>query len=141
MGLIPDNEKETIRSRLTEMDRTVKLVNFTQEFECMYCRETRQIMEELADLSDKLSVDVYDFKQHKDVAEQYGIDKIPATVLVGDKDRGIRFFGIPSGYEFATLMDDILMVSKQESGLTTESKELLAALSEPMHLQVFVTPT
>ncbi len=123
------------------MKSPVKLVVFTQENECMYCKETRTLIEELADTSPKLSVDVYDFVEHKDIAQQYKIDKIPATVVMGGEDYGIRFFGIPGGYEFASLLQDIKMISSGESGLSQESKDFLAKLNEELHLQVFVTPT
>jgi alkyl hydroperoxide reductase subunit AhpF len=107
----------------------------------MYCRETRQLMEEITELSDKITLEEYDFVADKDVVKRYSIDKIPATVVEGDKDYGIRFFGIPAGYEFGTLIEDIIMISKGDSGLEPETRLALATLSEPVHLQVFVTPT
>ena len=95
--------------------------------------------------SDKISLEVYDFVNDKEVAEHYNIDKIPALVIMkgGDdpKDYGIRFFGIPSGYEFSTVIEDIMMVSTGDSGLSDDTKSYLANLKEPLHLQVFVTPT
>jgi glutaredoxin-like protein len=113
--------------------------------ECQYCAETRQIAEELAALSDKILVEVYDFMKDKEVAEHYNIDKIPAMVLLkgGDKpkDYNIRFYGIPSGYEFSTLIQDILMVGKGESGLSEDAKVAINKLAGELHLQVFVTPT
>jgi len=66
---------------------------------------------------------------------------IPAIVTVGSKDYGIRFFGIPVGYEFITLLSSIIDVSKNESGLEETTKEELAKINEPVHVQVFVTPT
>jgi glutaredoxin-like protein len=96
-------------------------------------------------LSDKLSVEVVDFVNDKEIVEEYGVDKIPAVAVVAGgeepKDYGIRFYGIPSGYEFSTLIEDIVMVSAQESGLSTQTIAELEALTEPLHLQVFVTPT
>lgn len=95
----------------------------------------------VAALSGKLSFEVYDFVADEDQARKYHVDKIPATVIVGDKDYGIRFFGIPSGYEFGSVISAIAMVSKRESGLTAETKKKLATLTKPLHLEVFVTPT
>jgi glutaredoxin-like protein len=99
------------------------------------------VMEELAGLSDKLSVQVYNFAIDRDKAKEHRIDKIPGTLIAGEKDYGIRFYGIPSGYEFAALLDDILMVSSRDSGLSEESREKLVGLKSPLHIQVFVTPT
>jgi glutaredoxin-like protein len=119
---------------------------FTQEIECQFCSETRQIVEEVAALSDKISAEIYNFVTDKAVAELYSIDKIPAIALIrvedeGDKDYGIRFYGIPSGYEFQTVIEDIIDVSNGESGLQPKTKEAVAGITEPVHFQVFVTPT
>jgi glutaredoxin-like protein len=147
MSLISEKDAEYLRGEFeTSLLNPVKLVVFTQEFECQFCAETRQIAEEIAGLSDLISVEVYDLVADKAQAELYGIDKIPATILLrvedgGDKDYGIRFFGIPSGYEFTSVIEDVIDVSKGESGLQPKTKEVVADLTEPVHLQVFVTPT
>ncbi len=73
--------------------------------------------------------------------ETYKVDKIPAIALVGAKDYGIRFYGIPAGYEFSSLMDDIVAVSKGESGLAPATKAAVAKINQPVHIQVYVTPT
>ncbi len=141
MSLLRENDRAAIIKQFTALDQPVKIINFTQKFECDSCQETRELIEELAALSGKLSVEVHDFVENKDQVAKYNIDKIPATVLVGDKDYGIRFYGIPSGYEFATLLEDLVMVSKRDSGLAEDSRKKLAALTMPLHLQVFTTPT
>lgn len=141
MALLDDSVKEEIAKRFKDLANPVKIINFTQTIECNYCGETRQIMEELVTLSDKISLEVYNFIEDKDKAKAYGIDKIPATVVQGEQDVGIRFYGIPSGYEFVTLLDSIGMISKGESGLSEASKEQLATLTSPIHIQVFITPT
>jgi glutaredoxin-like protein len=141
MALFNESVREEIKTRFADLVDPVTIINFTQTIECDYCADTRRIMEELANLSDKIDLEVYNFIEDKERAESFGIDKIPATLITGDRDAGIRFYGIPSGYEFVTLLEDILMVSKGESGLSAVSKEKLAALANPVHLQVFITPT
>ena len=94
-----------------------------------------------AELSDNISLEVYNFITDKQQVSRYSIDKIPATVIEGESDYGIRFFGVPSGFEFGTLIESIVMASKGDSGLKPETREALAQLAEPVHLQVFVTPT
>jgi len=141
MPFIQERDKKPIQDRLKEMVQPTKIINFTQELECEYCRETRQLLEELTALSEKLSLEVYNFQIDKAKAQEYRIDKIPATVLLGEKDYGIRFYGIPAGYEFSSLLDDIISVSKRDSGLSPKSREKLKAVTQPLHLQVFVTPT
>lgn len=145
MALLKPEDQEHLRIEFANLQRPVKLVVFTQEFECQYCKETRQIAEEVSALSGLISLEVYDFVGDKEIAEQYNIDKIPATVVMqgGDDplDYGIRYYGIPSGYEFSSVIHDILTVGQGESGLSAESKAWLAALTKPIHMQVFVTPT
>lgn len=145
MELLTAEVKNQLQEAFANLATPVKLVVFTQENECEYCAETRQISQEIAALSDKLSIEVYDFVEDREVADRYGIDKIPATVVArgGDnpKDYNIRYYGIPSGYEFSSLIEDILMISAGVSGLSETTKGWLANLTEPLHLQVFVTPT
>ncbi len=145
MSLLNAKIQDQVREEFAGLVHPVKLVLFTQEMECLYCKETHQLVEEVSALSDQLSLEVYDFAKDKAVAEQYGVDKIPAVVVVAGgkeaKDYGIRLYGIPSGYEFSTLIQDIVMVSQQDSGLSQATRDQLAALTQPLHLQVFVTPT
>jgi glutaredoxin-like protein len=147
MALISAQDAEHLKSEFEEqLVNPVKLVMFTQSFECQFCAETRQIVEEVAALSDQVTYEVYDFVDDKEVAEKYGIDKIPAIVVLrseegGERDYGVRFYGIPSGYEFTSIIEDIMDVSKGESGLKPASKEAVAKIDEPVHFQVFVTPT
>lgn len=145
MSLLKEKDRQQLIKEFAALQQPVKLVVFTQELECQFCVETRMIAEEVAALSDKITLEIYDFVRDQEIAEQYKIDKIPAMVVMqgGDnsKDFGIRYFGIPSGYEFTTLIQGILMVSSGESGLSAETKAYAAALTEPLHLQVFVTPT
>jgi len=123
------------------MVEPVKLLFFTQTIACQFCRETEQLLREVAALSDKITLQVYNFVTDKAVADQYGIDKIPATVVMGAADYGIRFYGIPSGYEFTSLIEDIVDVSRGKSGLSAKTLELLQAIKDPVHVQVFITPT
>lgn len=128
-----------------QLQSPVKMILFTQEQDCQYCAETQQIVEEVASLSDQVSVQVLTFDPESTDVQELGIDKVPAIAVLQDGevpvDYGIRFFGIPSGYEFTSLIEDILMVSSGNSGLDESTQSFLASLTEPLHLQVFITPT
>ncbi|HXE75479.1 MAG TPA: thioredoxin family protein [Candidatus Xenobia bacterium] len=139
--MFSESDRKEIRERLKGLTNPVKLIHFTQELDCEFCPVTRRLLEQLVELSDKLSLEVYNFQLDKEKVAQYHIDKVPATVLEGAKDYGIRFYGIPHGYEFATLLDSVLAVSQGESGLSRATVERLRNLEQPVHLQVFVTPT
>jgi glutaredoxin-like protein len=145
MTLLKEEDRKHLTEAFEKLQHPVQILVFTQELECQYCRETREIAEEIAGLSAKISYEVYDFVSDRAVVEQYGIDKIPALAIIrgGDapKDYGIRYYGLPSGYEFTSLVEDIMMISRGESGLSEETKTQLSTLTTPLHLQVFVTPT
>jgi alkyl hydroperoxide reductase subunit AhpF len=141
MQLIRDEDATVVKERLKDLVGPVRLVHFTQELNLEYGREARQLLEELAALSHKVSVEVFNFLLDKDKAAEYGVDKVPATVVRNGKDFGIRFYGLTAGYEFASLLDAIVTVSKGDSGLNAASRERLSQVAQPIHLQVFVTPT
>ena len=144
MALINDKDGKVIRERLAALPGTVTLAIFTQEFECEYCLQTRELAEEVAGLSDgKVRTEVWDLVKDKARADGMGIDKIPALAVLGGngEDYGIRFYGIPAGYEFASLLESLEMVAKGDSGLAPATREKLKALQSPVNLQVFVTPT
>jgi glutaredoxin-like protein len=141
MPLLPEKVRQQIEKRLKDLKEPIKLVVFTQEFECPTCEENRTLMEEVARTVPEVSVEVNDFVLDKDEGDAYKIDKIPATVVEGKKDYGIRFYGIPNGYEFSSLVEAINMVSLDDSMLSTQTREQIKALSKPVTIQVFITPT
>jgi len=143
MPFIVGDDAKKVQEILSQLPRTVTLTYFTQELECQFCRETRQLVEELRDLSqEKIKLEIFNFINDKTIADQYKVDKIPAIVLTADgKDYGIRYFGIPSGYEFSSLLEDIQQLAAGEPGLSEETKKQIEKITQPVHLQVFVTPT
>jgi glutaredoxin-like protein len=141
MGMLKDKDKKELSKLFGELSGQVKLVMFTQEMECEYCQLTREMVEEIAALSDKISAEVCDFVEDASRAKEFGVDKIPAIVVMGDKDYGIRFYGIPAGYEFSTFIETILDVSRGEPGLPQNVVDELAKVDKPVHMQVMVTPT
>jgi len=141
MALLNEQIRKEVKSMLGDVSNPVTFKVFTQEFECQYCNETRELVEEVAALSDRLSVEVYDFVNDKALADGLGIDKIPAVAIVGAKDYGIRLYGIPAGYEFGSLIEDIKLVSGGDSGLSPETRKMVAGLTKPVRIQVFITPT
>jgi glutaredoxin-like protein len=149
MPLMDDKVRQQVRAALAEMQHPVRMVMFTQgqggALECDYCSETREIVQEIALLSDKVTLDVRDFQGDEALAKSYGVDKIPALVLLagGDppKDHGIRLYGAPVGYEFSTLIEDLRMLGAGDPALSQQTLTALRGLTEPVHIQVFVTPT
>ena len=135
-----------IEDAFAPMKEAVHMLYFGKKDNCDYCVDTQQLLEELAPISDKLSLDIYDLEDDADVAEKFNVDKAPGIVIAAKdgetvSDFGIRYAGIPSGHEFTSLIQDILLVSGRDSGLSPETREFLKNLDEPVLMQVFVTPT
>ncbi len=139
--VLQESDKETIRKKFVGLADDIKLIVFSQEIECQFCKDTRELMLELGTLSKKIQVIVYDFVKNGDEDLKYNIKKIPAIAIVGKIDYGIRYYGVPAGYELSVLIDTIIDVSKGRTSLTDALKTRLAEIKKPVHLQVFVSPT
>jgi alkyl hydroperoxide reductase subunit AhpF len=141
MPILSPSDAARVREMLTSLPGPVRLVFFTQTLNCETCEPAKQILGELAELSGQITVEEHNFLLERELAATFGIDRVPAIAVVGAQDYGIRFLGIPSGYEFMSLLDAIQVVSAGDSGLNEGSRALLAGLESPLALQVFVTPT
>jgi glutaredoxin-like protein len=141
MPLIPDQHRKHVGEELASLENSVRIIVFTQEFECGLCREARELAQEIAELSNKITVEVYDFVKDAKKASEYMVDKVPALILMRKDDYGVRYYGLPAGYEFATFLKDLKMVSKGTTELSEKSRSRLGSVSSPVHIQVFVTPT
>jgi glutaredoxin-like protein len=142
LSLLPADKQELLRNDFkTKLVDPVKIVMFTQEMECRYCNETRRLAQEIGGLSDKITTEVYDFVKDADKAKEYGVDRIPALAIIGKKDYGVRYYGIPYGYELQTLIEAIVNVSKGTTDLSEKTKAVLKDVKSPVNIKVFVTLT
>jgi len=148
--LSPDDARAVQQQFEQKITRPVKMIVVTSQHNCMYCNEVKMLAEELAELSPLISVEAYDLERDKAVVDLYGLDKAPAIVVVADGrgeepdvDYGIRFYGIPSGYEFMSLLDALNTVGSNgaDMQLMPETLEFLKNLDQDVHMQVFITPT
>lgn len=154
MALLRDEDRKYLEDLFKEnLKDKVKIILFSEKssgsklyvpgrIECPYCQQTREILEEVVNLSELLELEVRDFLAEEILAKKYGIDKIPAILFQKDDEvLNLRFFGIPSGYEFSTLIEDIVDISRGETHLSEKTKNFLKTITKPVHIQVFVTPT
>lgn len=144
--LLDENIQAQIRQAFEQLQQPVRILFFGQQSNCEYCDETRQLAEEVVALSDLLVLESFDLEADGEIAASYNVDKAPGLVIAaetedGPVDYGIRYAGIPSGHEFSSLIQDLILVSGRDSGLNEQTRDFLANLKEPVHLQVFVTPT
>ena len=146
MALISSADQERLRESFAEMTRPVRLLFFTQTLDCETCLHTRQILDELPPLSDRITIDEVNFVLEADRAKEYGIDRVPAVAVAyedatgGIADSRIRFLGAPAGYEFISLVQAILLVGGSESILSADNRARVAAVAQPVTIQVFTTP-
>ncbi len=141
MALLNDEILQNVKDMLSDLPHEVQLTVFTDDQNCEYCTEIVQLVNEVAATSEKVAVEQFEIHEDADQAEAMNIPRAPAIAITGERDYGLRFFGIPSGYEFSTLLHGIQRASDGTSELDSEVKEYLASLSKPVELQVFVTPT
>lgn len=134
-----------IKEIFSQLQGEVEVLFFEQD-DCTYCPDTRQLLEEVTAISDKVTLRVHDLEADHELAQKYRVDKAPGFALVGRDgaellDYGVRYAGIPSGHEFSSLIHDLIRVSSGDSGLSAQARQQLKNLKNPIHLMVFVTPT
>jgi NADH-dependent peroxiredoxin subunit F len=139
--LLDEATRTEVKAILADLPDAVRLIFFTQKHACRSCREQAVIVKEVAALSEKISLETYDAASDTALKHEYGIDKIPATAVVGRKDYGIRFFGVTAGYEFSSLLNAIFLASHGTAGLPQDVEEILKLIDQPAHLEVMVSLT
>ena len=115
--------------------------NEDEDFVCRYCKETEELYNEVSELSDLLKLEAYAVEDDKEIFDEYKVERIPTVVIKGHNKGLIRFVGIPAGYEFATLLEDLIDASRGKVDLKERNRRKVEAVKEPLHIQVFVTPT
>jgi len=142
MALVTEEVAAQLKGEFAQLASPVRLAVFSQALADPESEQVRRLVEEMTALDPRLSVESYNFVLDKEKVEALGIARIPAIAIMGaEKDYGIRMYGLPSGYEFGTLVEAILDVSRGDSGLSEETRAALKELTRPVHLQVFSTPT
>jgi alkyl hydroperoxide reductase subunit AhpF len=148
--VISEQDKAQLKRTLRkDLKAQVNLKLFTQKpspltipgRECPYCPQTQKLLEELTELSPKLQLEIIDFYGQPQVARQYGVDRIPALLMSNGGPPRVKFYGIPLGYELATIIEDIKTISRGVSPLSMDTRKKLRQVNQPVHIQVFVTPT
>ena len=146
MSGLDEKVKKEVKNTFKDLKDPIKLIVFTRDDtiivpggECPTCKDNETLMKEVSELSDKISIEVYDIAKDDDKVKDYGIDRVPVTLVQADKNVGIRLYGVPAGHEFATLLNAIQIVSKSSSELSSQTIEKLKVISKPVHIQVFVT--
>jgi alkyl hydroperoxide reductase subunit AhpF len=142
MPMLTERDRAAVRKEFERIAGPVKLVVFSQELAAAdLCRQNELLVREVAELDDRITVEVLNLAIDRARAESYGVDQVPAIVVEGSRDYGIRFYGVPLGYEFSNLIDAIIVASTGTPALTEETLASLRALAADVDIKVFSTPT
>lgn len=145
MSLIKEEDRKFLSDEFNKyLKDNVDLIVFTSDSaDCKYCKETVELASEVAEINDKIKITVYNIDKDKEIAEQYGVDKFPTTIVAkaGEKDGRIKYSGLPSGYEFGSLIEDLKTVSSGEAEVSSKAIEIISKIDKPITIKVFVTPT
>jgi glutaredoxin-like protein len=142
MPLLKDKDKAYLREEFKKnLKNEVKLYIFTSDDDCQYCDQTVQIAQELGETSDLIKIEELGLDSEK--AKSWGIDKAPTTVVTlnGNENARVKYIGIPMGYEFSSLVEDIRRTSRKDPELEPAVQKKLDEVDKPVKIQVFVTPT
>lgn len=145
MPLLSARDRSYLQNLFAKVPKKVRVLVFVdgEQGRCQYCGQTAELIQEVASLSDRVAYEVVDIRQHPERAQSYDVDKVPALVLLREDgtDTRVRYFGIPAGYEFGSLIEDLVDVSHERTRLSESTREKLSRITQPVHIQVFVTPT
>jgi len=149
MALLSPADQERLREAFADIRHPVTILFFTKTLDCETCLQTRQIIDELPPLSDKITIDEVNLVLDAEKAKRYGVERVPALALLYSdggapgvlNDSRIRFLGTPAGYEFMSLINAVMLVGGRESSLTESNRTRIAAVDRPVTFQVFTTPT
>lgn len=139
--VLSDSDKTEIKKMLASMDSKVDILLFTSESGCFSCSKTQTLMKELDQLSDKITLKSYDTEKNKDMATKYNIELVPAIVIVGKEDYGIKHYGFPGGKEFNPLLEVIISSSMNRPKTSEEITKKVNTITNPVEVKIFVTPT
>ena len=145
-SLLNDEITTQVSEVFSHMQEPVQVLFFGKDEDCDYCDDTQQVLEEVTGLSDKIELNIYNLTEDKAIAQQFKMDRAPGFVIAGKEgeqilDYGIRYAGIPSGHEFSSLINTVLLVSGRDSKLGEDIRDMLKDLDQPVNMLVFVTPT
>ena len=151
MAFLSDKDREFLKQRFdTEMDHTVRILLFTEVAsglyvpgmrQCESCEDTEALLTEVADISERLELEVYNVKEHPDLVDEWRITATPTIAVCRQEDSGVRFMGLPSGYEFTSFLETVISAGSDTYGLTQASKDRLENLEIDLEIKTFSTPT
>ena len=141
--LLNDQIAQQIKSHLSDMIEPVTMVLFTQENdnECVNCDDTVQLLTEIAELNDLITLVLKDLDRDADEAVNYNVTMTPSFVMLDSKGqyRGVQFNGIPAGHEINSFLSALLGMSGADNGFDAKTIARIKNIKKPVDIKVFVT--
>lgn len=138
MALLQEQDRQYLKEEFGKFSNDVKINLFTSKSGCTYCNDTNAILQEVSELSDKIKLNVYDVDENKEEASKFNVERTPAVILEAEKNFVI-FYGIPAGYEFSSLIEDIIDIGSGNTNFGDELVNFAKSLDKNVNLKVFVT--
>jgi len=105
-----------------------------------YSKNTLELLRDLEKVDSRIKLSIIDVSKNAQKRHDRGVDKAPALLISPEKGYLIYYFGMPSGYQFAALLDDIVDASNGMDRLSDITREQLRGVSKPVDIKVFVDP-
>ncbi|OGR75396.1 MAG: hypothetical protein A2X32_12815 [Elusimicrobia bacterium GWC2_64_44] len=141
MTFMDTQTADEVKKRFSELPGEVKIVFFTEALMCQTCGLAEDFYKELATLSEKVKLEIYNKVTDTEKAAAYGVEQTPAAIIEGINGARIRFYGIPAGYEFISLLEALRNSTVLAVDLQPETLAALGGVNKPVNIKVFVTPT
>lgn len=141
MALLSNEDREYLKNLYKDMKKDVYILFFRTDDKnlCVMCDDIKSILDELKDISDRIKVKVYSFEKDTEEVKKYNVTMAPAIVLLADKDLGVKYYGIPAGYEFSSFIEDINDIGNDFVPIDESIEEDLKSIDKDVHIKVFVT--
>jgi ABC-type glycerol-3-phosphate transport system substrate-binding protein len=138
--MLGEKDKQYVRETLAGMKDGVRLVLFSRDGgDCVYCADAESLLADIAAAEPRVRVETLSLTKDAARARELGIDKVPGIAILGARDYGLRYFGLPSGFEFIPFVETLRSVGNDDPELLPETVAALGRLEKPVHLAVFVT--
>jgi len=139
MDFFEKNHKNYLKKRLAYLDDEIKILFFTKDIDCSICEQTKDFLKGISTLSDKLSLEIYNYRVDKGKAEEYDVHKAPAILILDNqgKESGIRFYTKPTDHQLEVFIKSLLLVSGNREELSEELEDRIANIDDKIHIQIF----
>ena len=116
------------------MINPITILMFT-DGDCLTCKETKQLLTEVADLNSKISLEIKEIKDASLEVKQFEIELVPSFVILDMKKKyqGVKFNGIPAGHEINSLVSAILEMSGLQIGVDKSLIKRIKKINKPVN--------